>query len=251
LDADEVAAVLEAAGIGDRAARQTYRQPHVFALAEQVYKRLGACGPPGRHAAAPVRWDWRGLGRPALIGTRLILAVAITVAGLWLGSSAVLPALVAVPLAELLVSWQQGHARWGLAAYDTVAAWRRHLRAVGWATLTALVPPLLVAVALLAASSRLPADLPQAGPGLLRAGTGMLLGGGYALILLLAACGRPVTAAGLMLAATGAAVLIRHTVPAPAPQVGLLAIGYLAGLVVAAYTVLDPRSYQQHTDPVD
>ena len=57
-------------------------------------------------------------------------------------------------------------------------------RAVGWRALLALVPPLLLATALLAAAGHLPSDLGRMTA--LRAGIGVLLAGAYPLLLLLA-----------------------------------------------------------------
>ena len=243
VDADEVAAVLEAIGITDQVARRGYGQPEVFALAGQVLRRVG-----GQAPAPPVRWDWRGLLRPPLLAVRLVVAAAIGGAGWWLGPTTVLPALVAVPLAELLVAWHRGHARWGLAVYDTVAAWRRHLRAIGWATLTALVAPLLVAVALAGAGRGMPPDLPQAPGGLLRAAVGVLIAGGYPLLLLLAANRRTGAAVLLTCLAVGGTGPVAGAWPGvahgPRLAVSVLAAAYLTGLVLTAAVLFDPRGYR-------
>jgi hypothetical protein len=248
VDVDEVAAVLEEAGITDQVAKQAYGQPELFALAGQVHKRLVGNPAPKRRAARPVRWDWAGLFRPELTLIRLVAALAIGAADWWLGPNVALPALVGVPLAELMVAWHQGHVRWGLSAYDTLAAWHRHLSAVGWAALTALVPPLLVGVALAGACRGMPADLPQAPAGLLHAAVGVLVAGGYGVLLLLAASRRVVVALALSALVAAGIALVAHYFPGTAqkPQlvVEVIAGGYLLGLVAVAHSVFDSRSYR-------
>jgi len=207
--ADEVAVLLEATGFTDRTAVHGYRQPGLFALAAQVRRRLG---PPPRPASVS-RWD-----RSALGGWRLHVARLLSAAGFGLvawrwGLLTVLPALVAVPLGEVLVGWYGGEARWAAGRYDNTRVVARHRSAVGRRAVLALVPPLLVATAVLSAARQL-----HSGPAL-RAGIGVLLAGAYPLVLLLAA--------GRRLAASVAALL---AVAGPWGAIG----GYLAGLVVAA-----------------
>jgi hypothetical protein len=251
VDADEVAAFLEESGITDQVARRAYREPDIFALAERLHARLWAHPVAARHAAAPVRWDWRGLGRPPMLAVRLVAAAALAGAVWWLGFAALVPALLGVPLAESLAAWHQGHVWWGLVSYDTTLAWRRYLRGLGWTTLAALTPPLLAGVALavlaLAGTSgrswhRLadPLTPGAAGAGLLTLATGVLLAGGYGVLLLLAARRRVLTGAAL---AVGCAACVALTDPTPA-RVALVAAGYAAGLAVAGYAVFDPDGYR-------
>jgi hypothetical protein len=241
VDRDEVAAFLEESGITDQVARGRYREPDVFALAERVHARLCVRPSGSRHAAAPVRWDWRGLLRPPLLGIRLVAAAALTGTAWWSGAIALLPVLIGVPLAELLVAWHQGHVWWGLISYDSTLAWRRHLRALGWATLAVLVPPLLVGAAMvgaaLAGGGGLTHPLPAAtGAGLLALASGVLVTGGYAVLLVLAAR-RRLLAGTVLFAACGLSVVLSH--PAPV-RVALVGAGYLAGLVIAAHAMFDP-----------
>jgi len=124
-----VAAVLEEAGITTRwlsrrtDSRSCSRSPGRYTSGWSATRRRsasGAAGALGPGGAVPARAD------PDPAGRRL----AIGAADWWLGPNVALPALVGVPLAELMVAWHQGHVRWGLSAYDTLAAWHRHLSAV-------------------------------------------------------------------------------------------------------------------------
>ncbi len=233
VDLDEVAAFLEESGITDQLARGRYGEPDVFALADRVHARLWVRPAGHRHAGPQVRWDWNGLRRPSLLFIRLVALAVLAGTGRWAGTAALLPALVGVPLAELLVAWHQGHVWWGLVSYDSTLAWRRHLRALGWATLAVLVPP-LVAGAALAGSAPLPG--PAAGAGSPALACGVLVAGGYAVLLVLAARRRLVAGTALASACCLAAVLVH---PGQV-RVAVVAAGYLAGLVIAAHAVFDP-----------
>ena len=231
VDPDEVAVLLESTGFTDGLAVHGYRQAGLFALAEQVVRRM--CPGPAR-VPEPSRWDWRVLGAVRVAVARLVAAVALGAVGWWYGLWAALPVLLAVPLGELLVAWHAGQARHGFASYDDRALLIRHLRAVGWRALLALVPPLLVATALLTAAGHLPAGRPLAEVTAARAAAGVLFAGWYALLLLLAARRRLLIA--LALAASGVAVV---------PFGGLwpVAGAYLLGLVMAALALFDPRRF--------
>ncbi|GIH13589.1 hypothetical protein Raf01_17610 [Rugosimonospora africana] len=237
VDQDEVAAFLEESGITDQVARGRYGESDVFALAERVHARLWVRPHRRRHAAAPVRWDWQGLRRPSLLGIRLVAVAILAGTGWWAGATALLPALLGVPLAELLAAWHRGHVRWGLVSYDSALAWRRHLRALGWATLAVLAPPLVAGVAL-AGTVSLPRPLPApaAPDGPLAVAVGVLVAGGYAVLLVLAARRRLVAGTALAAVCCLSVVLVH---PAPV-RVAVVAAGYLAGLVIAAYAVFDP-----------
>jgi hypothetical protein len=233
VDRDEVAAYLEESGITDQLARGGYREPDVFALADRVHARLWVRPAGRRHAAPQVRWDWHGLRRPSLLFIRLVALAVLAGTGWWAGTVALLPALAGIPLAELLVAWHQGHVTWGLVSYDSALAWRRHLRALGWATLAMLVPP-LVAGAALAGSAPLPAS--AAGAGSPALACGVLAAGGYALLLVLAARRRLVAGTALCAGCCLAGVLVHSG----QVRVAVVVAGYLAGLVIAAQAVFDP-----------
>ena len=174
---------------------------------------------------------------------------------------AAVPLLMAVPLIEVFIAWHASRAAAGLATYDDVRAYHRHLRTLGTVTVTLLVPPLVVGAGLAAAAFRLPYGL-SAHPGaraiVLALSAGVLLGGVYALALLLATRRRLATAAlvaaapVLFAAVIGASSLV--AVP-PTPTGSLmqvmlpgtvagLAATYLLGLVTAAHAVFHPGSYR-------
>jgi len=213
--ADEVAVLLESTGFTDRAAERGYRQSGLFALARQVLRRLG---PPARRAPA-FRWDWAALGGVRLLAARAMAAVAFGAVGWRWGPLAVLPALVTVPLGELLVAWYGGEVRWAVGRFDEARAVARHLAGVGRRALLALVPPLLAATGLATAAGYLPAGFALAHLTAQRAAIGCLLAGWYPLLLLLATCRRLAVGLGVF------AVLTVSWAPI---------VGYLLGLVVAA-----------------
>jgi hypothetical protein len=232
-DPDEVAAALEDAGLTDQAARQTFGQPDLFALAGRLLPRLARSAPtrPRRHAVPPMRLDWSGLLRPRLATPRLIAAAGLAAAWwLRLPAPAIVPAAAAVPLAELLLAWHLGYARWGLGYHDSGTGWRRHLRRTGLLTLAALAVPLVVAAGLAGAATHRTGLVPVA--------SGLLAAGGYPLLLLLTARRRLLTGASLI-AVIAAGTALTHP---SLPRMGLLAGGYLAGLALVAYAILDPRS---------
>ncbi|GIF67153.1 hypothetical protein Ais01nite_51880 [Asanoa ishikariensis] len=175
--------------------------------------------------------------------------------------AAAVPLLLAVPLIELFVGWHAAGAAAGLDLYDDVAAYRRHLRALGVVTLAALVPPLAIGAALVVAAFRLPYELsrhPDARALVLSAAAGVLLAGAWAATLLLATRGRLVLAALLALAPVAFAVApvagLLVAVPTggadsliqvllPATVAGLAATSVL-GLAATAHTVFHSGSYR-------
>jgi hypothetical protein len=231
-DPDEVAAALEAAGLTDQSARQSFGQPDLFALAGRLLPRLARATRPRKHAVAPVRLDWSGLLRTRFAAPRLVAAGALVVAALWLRVPmvAVLPTLVAVPLAELLLAWRLGYVSWGLGYHNSSRGWRAHLRRSGMATLMALTVPLLLAAGVAGAATHRPGLVPLA--------CGLAAAGGYPLLLVLAARHRLLTGVSLVAVTAAGTVLIHPSLP----RMGLLAVGYLVGLGLTAYAVLDPRS---------
>ncbi|GIF59303.1 hypothetical protein [Asanoa iriomotensis] len=174
---------------------------------------------------------------------------------------ATVPLLLAVPLIELFVAWHAAGAAAGLDLYDDVAAYRRHLRALGAATLAGLVPPLAVGAALLVAAFRLPYELsrhPDARALVLSLAAGALLAGAWAATLLLATRGRLLLAAllalapvafavvpvaGWLVAVPGGSVHSLIQVMLPATVAGLAATSVL-GLAAAAHTVFQSGSYR-------
>lgn len=174
---------------------------------------------------------------------------------------AAVPLLLAVPLIEVFLAWHASRAAGGLAEYDDVRAYHRHLRILGTLTVALLVPPLAVGAGLAAAAFRLPYGLsahPDARALVLGLAAGVLLGGVYALTLLLATRRRLATAVLVGLAPTVFAAVIGAgslvAVP-PAPTGSLiqvmlpgtvagLAVTYLLGLVTAAHAVFHPGSYR-------
>jgi len=245
-DQDEVAAALEDAGVTDQSARQSFGQPDLFALAGRLLPRLARprrpanadlaplrqAPPPRRHAVAPLRLDLSGLLALRLAPARLAGAAGLVAAAWWLRApaAAVLPAVAAVPLAELLLAWRLGYARWGLGYHDSATGWRGHLRRTGRLTLIALAVPLLLAAGLAGAASHVSRLVPVA--------TGLLAAGGYPLLLLFTARRRFLAGASLI-ALTVAGTVLTHP---SLPRMGVLAGGYVAGLALTAYVLLDPRS---------
>jgi hypothetical protein len=174
---------------------------------------------------------------------------------------AAVPLLLAVPLIEVFIAWHAARAAAGLSTYDDVRAYHRHLRGLGTVTLAALVPPLAVGVALAGSAVRLPYGIsahPDARRMVLALSAGVLLGGVYALTLLLATRRRLGAAvlvgfAPLLFAAVvgtgsawavppaGAGSLIQVMLPG---TVAGLAATYVLGLVTAAHAVFHPGSYR-------
>lgn len=210
--------------------------------------------------------------RPALTATDLRrgllyliigAAQAVCVALLWrtgpAGASppAVLPLLAAVPLLEALVGWHTSQVEAGLDNADSGPAFAAHLRGVTVVTVAGLLPPLAVGVALAAAAYRLPYGLSgyaDARDLVLALAGGTLLGGVFAVTLLLAARGW--TAAAAAVAATPP--LLTLALPlVPAHRLGplgagetpdllptivaILAVTHLVGLLAVARTALDHR----------
>lgn len=220
--------------------------------------RAGAIA--ARRADGPAgRWRGRELVWAAwylLLGAcQAALVVTVWQAGTTAAAVAV-PLLVAVPLAEVWIGWHLARAVAGRAAYDDREPYLRHVRRLGWATLSPLLPPLVAGVALAASASRLPYGLsahPDAPAAVLSMAAGVLLPGVVALGLLLAAVGRP----GLAALVTGgpvAGALAWHA-GAPGLTAGSLSgwgqllptvatallVGYAVGLVLATHVLVDPR----------
>ena len=176
-----------------------------------------------------------------LVGPRMVIARLAAAAGFvalgWGRPSLVLPALLAVPLAEALVAWHAGKARRAFASQPDPQAVARYLHALGRRTLLALTPPVLVASALFAVDAHLPADRPLAHAAAARAAVGVLCVGGYALLLFLAA-GRRLLAA-LLLGGLAAAAWTGLGPAGPWPAIG----GYLVGLVLAGAALFDVRTF--------
>ncbi|MEV4538330.1 hypothetical protein AB0J82_31575 [Asanoa sp. NPDC049518] len=233
---------------------------------------LGAAiGLAAARAFAPaLRRDAPGARVPVRTPVGAVVAYALVGAGqagsfllVWRleqGAAAV-PLLLAVPLIELFVGWHAAGAAEGLDLYDDVAAYRRHLRALGVATLAALVPPLAIGAALVVAAFRLPYELsrhPDARALVLSAAAGALLAGAWAATLLLATRGRLMLAALLALAPVAfAAVPVAGWLVAvptgnadsliqvllPATVAGLAATSVL-GIAATAHTVFHSGSYR-------
>jgi len=152
-----------------------------------------------------------------------------------------LPLLLAVPILEALIGWhtRQLDARPATAGDD----YRRHVRGVTWITLTGLLPPFGVGVALALAAYLRPARLPSFADtpaGALGLAAGTLLGGVFALTYLLAARNRTGIAATLAAAPpllTAALPFLPLPSSGPLPDaVAVLATTHLAGLLVVALT---------------
>ncbi len=187
-----------------------------------------------RRAAAAVAdaWDWAALTRPPVLVARLLALLGFAMVAWWRGAPAVLPAVLAFPLAEALVAWHAGQARHAFTTHDDMRALARHLRALGRRAVLAVVPPLLVASALLAAAAGPAAGRPLVHVTAARAAVGVLCAGGYGLVLLLAAARR----LGTVLALGGLAV-------AGSAWPGAILGVYLAAVVLAAVALFDPSRY--------
>ncbi|HET6213377.1 MAG TPA: hypothetical protein VFE14_10960, partial [Micromonosporaceae bacterium] len=181
------------------------------------------------------------------------------------GGAAAVPLLLGVPLTEVLIGRYAVRCAVALDDHEDRTGYHRQVRRLGLTTLAALVPPLTCGVALATAAGHLPYGLashPDVRAGLLRLASGVLLAGAYGVLLLLAIQRRLGTAVLLAswpaaLAAVVAAGYLLPWAPVPWPlpdslagwadallpaTVGTLTAAYLAGLAVAAYAVLDPRS---------
>jgi hypothetical protein len=201
--------------------------------------------------------------RPALTGIEvrqglcyLVIgaAQAACVALLWRAGPAgptppaMLPLLVAVPMLEALIGW---HA----AQLDPTPPRRapaqpvkaRPPGGVTVATVAGLIPPLAVGIAFAVAAYRLPYGL-SAQDGvrdlLLSLAGGTLLGGVFAVTLLVAVRGHTATAATLAVA-TPLLTAVAPALPAAASRlptvVAILSATYLIGLLAVAHTALDHR----------
>lgn len=155
--------------------------------------------------------------------------------------------LAALPLAELLAGWHLARLAAGLR-YDDRLRHQRYLRRVGWATVVVLLMPLLGGAALAGMAARLPVGLsghPEARALLLALAAGALLAGVVAIGRLIAARGRAVLAALVTTGPPLAGVALEGLWFAgwvPAGPIIPLAIGYAAGLVLAAYVLSEGRS---------
>jgi hypothetical protein len=192
-------------------------------------------------AAADVR---RGVGY-LIVGA----AQAACVAMLWragptgVTAPAAIPLLLAVPALETLVGWHVHQVEAGLDRADSGREFRRHVRSVAVATVSALLPPLAAGIALTAAAYRLPYGGPTR-DGVLALAAGTLLGGLLAAASLLAARGRTAVAASLAAAAPLAIVALPPLVPALEPLPTVVAVfagAHLLGLLAVAHTAADHR----------
>lgn len=167
---------------------------------------------------------------------------------------AAVPLVLAVPLLELLVGWHAARSATALDAYDDLRAFRREVRDLATVTVGALVPPLVIGVALGAAAYQLPYRLsghPQVRATVLGLAAGLLLGGVLAVTLLLSARGRPraaaVVAAGPVALTAGLAAAVPffgwRGVLLPC-AVATLAVTYLLGLVATAHAVFDAETHR-------
>ena len=240
---------------------------------------LVAYRPAGRPAAGPGgRLRGRDLGRGALhlaAGLGQALAVVLlwrSVAGPppapWaLGGPgwllAIGPALLAVPLVELLVGWYTARMAAALDGYDVRADFRRHARRLALHVVALLLPGLCTGVVLAAAGYRLPYHLdahPQVRAGALALAGGVLLGVGFGLVRLLAARRRPGVAAVVAAAPFVLSLGAHHAAPAgwvacaapclpglatPLPlAVGALFAACLIGLAATGYVLYDHRGHR-------
>jgi hypothetical protein len=279
VDRLEVAAALEADGLSDQAAHDRYGHADVFALAEELYRRVPRCPDETVTAASP----WRS--RP---GEHLLNGVLFSLPGLCYATAAYVvttPAAAAVLVLSLVVAWGLGQLLSYLGylcagrrdAGGTAVVLRHGLlvtAAVTWA-LTAGA-----AAALHAGTAVLVLALGQ-GLYLLAATVVMVSGGGRWLLLTLApgtlasavfvaagpaAAARPPAvvwlASGLSVAATLALALWRTRAPTPRPTrparpvrladvragAPYAAFGVLAGGLLS-WPMVDPRVLADHTGP--
>jgi hypothetical protein len=196
-------------------------------------------------------------GRPPLDGADLRrgagylivgAAQATCVALLWRAGPAgatvpaALPLLLAVPALEVLVGWHMHQVEAGQDAAESGRDYRRHVRSVAIATVSALMPPLAAGFALAAAAYRIPHG-PATRDGVLAVAAGTLLGGLLAATFLLAARGRTAVAATLA-AAAPLAIAALPLLPEPRwdPLPGFVAVLLatdLLGLLAVAHTAAD------------
>ena len=156
---------------------------------------------------------------------------------------AAIPLLLAVPALETLVGWHRYQIESALDATETGRDYRRHVRSVAVATVSALLPPLAAGIALAAAAYRLPYGA-TGRDGVLALAAGTLLGGLLAATLLLAARGRTGTAATLAVVAPLAILTLPSLTPTLAPlpaTVAVFAGTHLLGLLTVAHTAADHR----------
>lgn len=223
----------------------------------------GAARAGGVSSRWPLAPGWRGLHKdvapPSLVRGRVARALiglveAAAVALVWWTAPALLPLLVAVPLAEILVAWHRSRATAGLDGYEDLRAFRREVRGLATVTVGALVPPLVVGAALGAAAYRLPYRLsahPHARDLVLGMAAALLLGGLLAVTGLLCARGRPVAAAVVAAAPLAGTAVVTWLLHAAVPgasvlpgTVAAIGVAYLLGLVLAAHATFDPDAYQ-------
>jgi hypothetical protein len=148
-----------------------------------------------------------------------------------------------VPALETLVGWHRYQIESALDATETGRDYRRHVRSVAVATVSALLPPLAAGIALAAAAYRLPYGA-TGRDGVLALAAGTLLGGLLAATLLLAARGRTGTAATLAVVAPLAILTLPSLTPTLAPlpaTVAVFAGTHLLGLLTVAHTAADHR----------
>jgi hypothetical protein len=254
----------------------------VLLICWRAYRPAFARSGAARPSSSGLRPGWADLGRAfayLLVGLGQSSAFALV----WLSGSdpaaasgmvlppATVPMLLAVPLVEILVNWHVTRASDGLDAYDDRHAHRRHSHKLAAVTVTALLPSLAIGLALATSAYRLPFGLSSyAGIRnlVLEVASGFLLTGVFAVILLLTARRRLVTAAVFSVCpAALALVLSASPVAAAGPQasvaslVGLhaglpsagdllpsaviaLLFVHIVGLALTARAVFDTRSYR-------
>jgi hypothetical protein len=254
----------------------------VVLICWRAYRPAFAKAGDARASSTGLRPGWADLGRAfayLLVGLGQSSAFALV----WLSGSdpaaasgmvlppATVPMLLAVPLVEILVSWHVTRASDGLDAYDDRHAHRRHSHKLAAVTVTALLPSLAVGLVLATSAYRLPFGLSSyvaIRNLVLEVASGFLLTGVFAVILLLTARRRLVTAALFSICpAALALVLSASPVAAAGPQasvaslVGLharlpsagdllpsaviaLLLVHIVGLALTARAVFDTRSYR-------
>jgi hypothetical protein len=118
VDPLEVAAALEFAGLSDRSARERYAMPTVFALAEEMYRRVPREPAEPVPAAAPRLGIGRSEPRSVLAGLALgFLAPALVLVPVLPGPRTDPGAGAAVALAAVGLSLSMGAVRWCVSSY--------------------------------------------------------------------------------------------------------------------------------------
>jgi hypothetical protein len=156
---------------------------------------------------------------------------------------ALVPLLFAIPVLELWIWWHLTRVAAGLVRYDDRDRYLRYVRSLGWATLAALLPPLVAGAALAGTAARLPYGLsahPDAPALVLAMACGVLLVGVVAIGRLLSARHRPGLAAVVGWCPVLGALGLPWGALLPATTVALV-VAYAIGLVLAAGVLFDSR----------